>query len=197
MKILLISSLLILAACVGSDDEKNDLKFFSVPVEAKDFDIYVNQKDLPENPDLTADRMIVNEDYPIEIVSIKMGNGITTFLISTLATALWEFKDGRLKLFAERRLFDMHIDIVPVEEQAKEVIVKFRDRFGPKFFRWTKKILNSLAIALLSSRAFPDWVSYYSILVLSLVLFFQQKLFIKRAISFALIGILLFSFSLS
>lgn len=130
------------SSCLGKNDEKSDLKFFSVPVTEKDFSAYINQKDLPDVPNMNADKVIVNEDYPIEIALYRDGKWFYDLPNLDTGSGTWRFDGGKIKLFAERSLFNMNIDIVAVKEQAKDVIIKFSDRFGPKTLPMDKKNID-------------------------------------------------------
>ena len=57
-------------------------------------------------------------------------------------TGTWTFKNGKLRLYAERRLFDMHILIKALEEEANKVAIEFSDRFGPRFLVMENKNMN-------------------------------------------------------
>ena len=51
----------------------------------------------------------------------------------------WKFEDGKIKLFATRTLFDMYIDIEAREKNAKDVAIRFSDRFGEKVLLMNKR----------------------------------------------------------
>ena len=117
--------LLVIAAC----GKKQDIELKRAPQAA--FQKYVNSKALAAQPDLTADKTIVNNDYPIELALYE--NNKFYYNLPNLGdgTGSWEFEKGYLLLTAERDLFDMEIEIHPTDEAATELALKFTDRFGP------------------------------------------------------------------
>lgn len=100
------------------------------PVTEESFNRFVNQKNLPAQPNLSLDKSIINTSYPIEIALYKdnkfyydlpnLGDGIGT----------WEFKDGLLELKAHRDIFDMKIDVKALDESASKLGINFIDRHG-------------------------------------------------------------------
>jgi len=133
-KTLFIIFLLMLGiSCIPQKHEKSDVVFFTTKNE--DFNKYINQKNTPELPNLTLDKTIINNDYPIEIALYRdkkwyynlpnLGDGFGT----------WSYENGKIKLFAERILFDMHIDIKATNQGAENVAIEFADRFGPRILK--------------------------------------------------------------
>lgn len=134
MKSLLSLLILVLMVSCQSQD-KSDLVVFETTKE--DFNKYINFKVLPAEPNLSIDKTIVNNDYPIELALYN--DGKFYYNLPTLAdgdgSGTWVFKNGKLRLYAQRRLFDMHIMIKALEEGAGTVGIEFSDRFGPQFLK--------------------------------------------------------------
>ena len=125
-----------LLGCNPSGDDKSELTLFEV--QASDFDQVINDKSLPLVPDLTADKTILNRDYPIEIAIYNDGKWFYDLPNLDTGTGTWEYKNGKIELFAERDLFDMYIDVVATKEGGAEMAIKFADRFGPKTLKVEK-----------------------------------------------------------
>jgi hypothetical protein len=119
---------------------KSKVKVFVTTEEH--FTKYVNEKSLPTSPNLSVDITISNDDYPIELALYN--DGTFYYMLENLGdgTGTWTFKNGKLRLYAERRLFDMHILIKALEEEANKVGIEFSDRFGPRFLVMENKNMN-------------------------------------------------------
>lgn len=128
MKLALI--LFLLAGCIADLSKDTELKTFQVKKE--DFNYLVNSSAPSPTPNLSLVKKVVNDDYPIELSIYE--NGQFYYMLENLGDGFgtWEFKDGKLALFAERDLFDMHIDILAIEEKAQKIVIQFRDRHGLK-----------------------------------------------------------------
>ncbi len=139
MKNLLV--IIILFSIIGcgksSDGPKSDLIFFEA--SSTDFTKYINQKNTPSLPDLQEDKLIINNDYPIEISLYKDGKWYYNLANLDDGFGTWSFDGGTIKLFASRTLFDMHLTIEATKENAKEVAIRFSDRFGPKVLAMEKR----------------------------------------------------------
>ena len=129
----------IFSSCIPSGD-KSDAKVCITKEEH--FTKYVNQKSLPTSPNLSLDITISNDDYPIELALYS--DGKFYYMLENLGdgNGTWTFKNGKVRLYAERRLFDMHILIKALEEEAKKVGIEFADRFGPQFLDMENKNMN-------------------------------------------------------
>ncbi|MCO4794935.1 MAG: hypothetical protein KC493_14555, partial [Bacteriovoracaceae bacterium] len=124
---------ILFCSCIPKEHTKSEVTFFKT--NQKDFNSYINQKIAPSSPNLSLDKSIINNDYPIEIALYNdkkwyynlpnLGEGFGT----------WVYKDGLIKLFAERKLFDMHIEIKAIKKGAESVAIEFSDRFGPQFLK--------------------------------------------------------------
>ena len=134
--IITIVLFLVLSSCGTNNDQKSKLKFFEA-IQA-DLVPYINDKDMPASPDLSADRTIINNDYPIEIALYKDGKWYYDLANLDDGHGTWKFEDGVIKLHAERSLFDMYITVEAIEEGAKEVAIRFADRFGPRVLKMEK-----------------------------------------------------------
>ncbi|TNE99288.1 MAG: hypothetical protein EP326_08420 [Deltaproteobacteria bacterium] len=120
-------------SCIPEKSEKSDVVFFTTKNE--DFNQYINQKQTPERPNLTLDKSIINNDYPIEIALYQDGKWYYNLANLGDGFGTWSFRNGIIKLFAKRTLFDMHIDIKATSQGAADVAIQFSDRFGPKILK--------------------------------------------------------------
>lgn len=125
---LLILTLFIGLSCTGKSGSAD---LYSAK-DAGNFSKFVNQKKMPKSPNLTVDKSIVNEDYPIEIALYE--NNRFYYNLPNLGTGKgkWEFKDGKLELRAKRTLFDMYIEVYGGEQNFGQLAIQFTDRFGAK-----------------------------------------------------------------
>ena len=99
---------------------------------------FVNQKDMPADPNLSLDRSIVNNEYPIEIALYKDNRFFYNLPNLGSGRGTWKYVEGKLQLTAKRSLFDMHIDAMAADQDSKELAIQFSDRFGPN----TLKMMN-------------------------------------------------------
>ncbi len=128
-----ILALILFPSCNPISGDKTELKLFEV--KSSDFDQIINSKPLPSDPNLNEDKTILNRDYPIEIAIYNDGKWYYDLPNLDTGTGTWKFENGKIKLYAERDLFDMYIDVVATEEGAKAMAIKFSDRFGPKVLK--------------------------------------------------------------
>jgi len=137
---IIASIILVLLSC-GSNEEspKSKLVFFEAKVS--DFDKYINRKSTPDEPNLQEDRTIINNDYPIEISLYEDGKWYYNLPNLDDGFGTWEYDGGVIKLHASRTLFDMNITVEAVKEEAKEIAIRFSDRFGPKVLTMEKRNL--------------------------------------------------------
>ncbi|WP_053335874.1 hypothetical protein [Bacteriovorax sp. DB6_IX] len=136
-KLLMMTLLLGLISCgKNSESKKSELRFFKV--QGDDFSQYINQKAMPETPNLQEDKSIINNDYPIEISLYKDGKWYYNLPNLDDGHGTWKYEGGTIKLHASRILFDMNISIEAIEEGADEVAIRFSDRFGPKVLAMEK-----------------------------------------------------------
>tara|TARA_Y100000780_G_C13696127_1_gene423328 strand:+ start:70838 stop:71308 length:471 start_codon:yes stop_codon:yes gene_type:complete len=127
---LLFGVLLTATSCNPLGEDKSELKIFEV--QSQDFGHVINDKALPEEPNLNLDKTILNRDYPIEIALYNDGRWYYDLPNLDTGVGTWKYENGKLKLFAQRERFDMYIDVVATQESAKTMAIKFIDRFGPK-----------------------------------------------------------------
>ena len=120
----------------SSSDEKSELQFFTVEQAA--LESFVNEKEMPDVPDLTADKTIMNRDYPIEVALYKNGKWYYDLPNLGKGSGTYEFKNGKYNLYAKRSLFDMYIEILATDAKAEKVILKFSDRRGPRILKTEK-----------------------------------------------------------
>lgn len=120
----------------SSSDEKSDLEFFTVDQQA--LAGFINDKEMPKEPNFNADKTIINRDYPIEIALYKDGKWSYDLPNLGKGSGTYEFKNGKYNLYAKRTLFDMFIEILATDQQASKVVLKFSDRFGPRVLKTEK-----------------------------------------------------------
>lgn len=125
--------LMIITSC----GKKSKTKFFSAKEES--FSKFINDKDLPKDPNLSLDKSIVNNDYPIQVALYKNNKFYYDLPNLDAGTGTWSYANGQIVLKSKHRLFDMRIDIRALDEEANNLAVSFIDRHGPQ----TLKMDNS------------------------------------------------------
>ena len=136
-KIFVLSLLFLAASCLDLKEEPSELRFFQVKKE--DFKPYVNKIKKPAIPNLSELKTIINLEYPIEIALFQDGTWYYDLPNLDTGSGTWTFENGAIKLFAERNLFDMVIWLEATKEKAKDVRIRFSDRWGPKVFSMDKR----------------------------------------------------------
>lgn len=131
MKILLLISLIFLVACGKQGTSKIH------PLKDEAVTKYVNQKSMPSDPNLTLDKSIVNNSYPIQIALYNDGKFFYDLPNLGEGRGTWKKSDGKILLKAKRTLFDMYIEIYGSDKEAQNVSIQFSDRFGPNTLRMT------------------------------------------------------------
>lgn len=129
LKLLVIFIGLNIFGC-GTDDRRTELEFY--PIGEQDFQKFVNKKALRSETDLAKDIHIVNNDYPFEISFYDDGTWYYNLENLGDGKGTWEYKGGRLELFAQRVLFDMYIEVESADDKGSALVIKFADRNGPK-----------------------------------------------------------------
>lgn len=124
---LFLAVLLVLAGC-GENKKESKLHKISEEVIPQ----YVNQKALPEDPNLTLDKSILNRSYPIQIALYNDGQFYYDLPNLGDGHGTWKNAGGILKLKAKRPIFDMHIEVEANDPEGKSLSIQFSDRFGPK-----------------------------------------------------------------
>ncbi len=132
MKVYFLLLFLLLSCAKG---EK--VNFVSVKKDL--FAKFINDKDLPSKPNLSVDKNIVNNTYPIEIALYKDKKFYYDLPNLGDGTGTWIYKDGRIELRAHRDIFDMYIEVYALDDKASELAITFVDRFGHN----TIKMLNN------------------------------------------------------
>lgn len=133
------NSFLVLLVFVSlvSCGKKKKTKFYSI--NEANLSKFVNDKELPANPNLTLDKSIVNNDYPIQVALYRDGKFYYDLPNLDAGNGTWALSNGQVVLKSKHRLFDMRIDIRAVDENADNLAVSFIDRHGPQ----TLKMDNS------------------------------------------------------
>lgn len=132
-----ISLLFVLVLAFTSCGGKGPTKFYSAP-EAS-FSKFINEKEMPKNPNLTLDKSIVNNEYPIQLALYKDKKFYYDLPNLDDGTGTWSYTNGQIVLKSKHRLFDMRIDVRALDENAGNLAITFIDRFGPH----TLKMENS------------------------------------------------------
>lgn len=127
MKILfLILTVLIGSSCTGKSASAD---LFTAK-DAGSFTKFINQKKMPKNPNLTVDKSIINENYPIEIA--LYGDNRFFYSLPNLGTGkgTWKYSNGKIELKAKRTLFNMYIEVYGSTADFSKLSIQFTDRFG-------------------------------------------------------------------
>lgn len=125
----LILCIVLLTSCLSSvKDAPSQLQAFEI--SESNYQHLINNKDIPDEPNLNIDKTVLNRDYPIEVALYRDGNWYYDLPNLGTGKGTWRFVDGELKLHAERSLFDMNITIFATKEGAQELAMKFFDRHG-------------------------------------------------------------------
>lgn len=124
MKIILWMSLVFLIGC-----GQGKSKLHKIPELA--LQNYVNQKSMPAHPNLTVDKSITNNSYPIQIALYEDGRFYYDLPNLGDGHGTWKTSDGVIRLNAKRTLFDMYIEVLANDETGSSLSITFTDRFGP------------------------------------------------------------------
>lgn len=124
--ILILASLLVFTAC----GQKPKTKLY--PIKASVLSTYVNEAAIPASPNLSIEKTIVNNSYPIEIALYSDGRFYYDLPNLGDGRGTWTLSKGVIKLKAKRTLFDMEIDVLGTDAEANSLSIQFSDRFGPK-----------------------------------------------------------------
>ncbi len=112
-------------------------KFYAAKEES--YSKFINDKDMPASPNLSLDKSIVNNDYPIQLALYKDKKFFYDLPNLDEGTGTWSYVNGQIVLKSKHRLFNMRIDIKALDENADNLAVNFIDRHGPQ----TLKMDNS------------------------------------------------------
>ncbi|MFP5386567.1 MAG: hypothetical protein ACLGHN_10840 [Bacteriovoracia bacterium] len=107
------------------------------PVTDSSVSRLVNQKSMPADPNLTLDKSLVNNSYPIQLALYEDGQFYYDLPNLGDGRGTWKKSGGKIELKAKRSLFDMHIDIHANDEEAQTLSIQFIDRFGPNTLQMT------------------------------------------------------------
>lgn len=120
--------LLSISACTGKSASAD---LYSAK-EEQAFSKFINAKKMPADPNLTLDKTIVNNDYPIEIALYKDHRFYYYLANLGAGTGKWKYKDGKIELRATRKIFDMYIEVYGSDMNLDKLAIQFSDRFGAK-----------------------------------------------------------------
>lgn len=123
--IILISSLLLLMACGGKSESLKK-------IEPSAVSYYVNAKD-SSDVNTSIDKMIVNNDYPIELALYQDKKFYYNLPNLGDGHGSWEYVDGKIVLKAKRQILNINVDMI-IEVRAKDrqiLAIQFNDRRGP------------------------------------------------------------------
>ncbi len=109
-------------------------------VYAKPASYFQPLENTPETPQEKA-VTLVNKDYPIELQMYK--DGRFHYYLARLGDGegTWNYKDGHIEYYAERKIFVMRMQmhsVAPGEQESMSL--EFSDRFGPKFLSLERKL---------------------------------------------------------
>ncbi|WP_408095909.1 hypothetical protein ACJVC5_12775 [Peredibacter sp. HCB2-198] len=133
MKYLMLIPLTLLITSCGKQSKTKLYK-----VEESALTKSVNQKSLPQDPNLTLDKSIVNNSYPIEIALYEDNRFYYNLPNLGDGKGTWKLNNGVIELKAKRTLFDMYIEVQGSDEASQNLTIQFIDRFGPN----TLKMMN-------------------------------------------------------
>ncbi len=126
MKITFLTLVLILVSACG---QKGKTKF--VAAKEENFARLINDKNMPSDPNMTLDKSIINNAYPIQLALYKDGKFYYDLPTLNDGTGTWTYNNGQITLKSKHRLFDMRIDVRALDEAANNLAITFIDRFGP------------------------------------------------------------------
>lgn len=122
----LLLSLFMLLSC-GREATKPQFK-----VVESAFSKSLNTMPMPTDVDLTQVKKLVNNDYPIEVALFKDNQWFYNLPNLGSGKGTYHYKDGVLKLFASRDLFDIYMEVRAADEQGSAFRLSFSDRFSYK-----------------------------------------------------------------
>ena len=122
-------SLLTILICYSCTGKSNGVKLYTAKSEVE-FSKFVNQTAMPDSPNLTVEKSIVNTKYPIEVALYKDGNFFYDLPNLGTGKGKWKYTDGKIELKASRKIFDMYIEVYGADEKLETAAILFSDRFG-------------------------------------------------------------------
>ena len=130
-KLTTFSLFLIFLFC-SCKEEQGKLVFYESKIE--NYDKFINEKEMPLNPNLNVDKVIIDEEYPVEIAIYKDGRFFYNLENLGSGSGVWEHKDGSIILSAKREIFfkirDMIYKFSILKEDGTQASLEFRDRFS-------------------------------------------------------------------
>ena len=123
---LLLLTLLLGTACTGKSASAD---LFTAK-DAGEFTKFVNEKKMPEDPNLSIDKSVINTKYPIEIALYHDGKFFYDLPNLGTGKGKWKYKDGKIELRAHRTIFDMYIEVYGGSPDFKDLAIQFSDRHG-------------------------------------------------------------------
>jgi hypothetical protein len=123
---------------------KNDEKIEFHKADRLKFTRLINNSSLPTHPNLSIDKKIVNNSYPIEIALYN--NNKFYYDLPNLGdgTGEWIHTNGRIELRAKRDIFDMYIELHAADINAENFAIKFIDRFGINKIKVTAPTIHQI-----------------------------------------------------
>ncbi|MCO4795534.1 MAG: hypothetical protein KC493_17575, partial [Bacteriovoracaceae bacterium] len=91
MKLVLLLTIFLFASC-GLKKEKGELIVFEK--SKTDYDQFINQKPKPNQPNLSIDKKIVNNDYPIELALYNDGKFYYNLENLGEGEGTWKYDNG-------------------------------------------------------------------------------------------------------
>ena len=141
-KPILIALISILSVACG---KKAEVKLFKAQEES--YSKFINAKPSPpvEDPNISLDKNLVNDQYPIEMSLYSdhkfyynlpnLGDGFGT----------WKYEDGKIVMKTKREILgkdiDMTYELQANDPSAENISVQFSDRWGAQSFRMKKNNL--------------------------------------------------------
>jgi hypothetical protein len=94
-------------------------------IEAGALSKFVNQKKMTSKPNLSMDKSIVNNSYPIEIALYNDGRFYYDLPNLGDGKGTWKLNKGVIELRAKRTLFDMYIELQGTDVNANSLTIQF------------------------------------------------------------------------
>ena len=135
---------LIILTCFSGcgNRSKGELRFIEKP--RKNFLPLINKSTRGGTPDHNADKMLYNDEYPISLTIYENGSFYYDLPNLGEGKGKWTYEGGEIKLQANYHIksldFTINMDyFLGAIDEKGNFGVFFKDRFGPKQLRLTKK----------------------------------------------------------
>lgn len=138
-----LTLLLTLLVCYSCNGKSGSAKVYTAK-SAEDFSRFINQKAMPTSPNLSLDKSVINNEYPIEIALYNDGNFFYDLPNLGTGTGKWAYEDGKIELKASRKIFDMYIEVYGADKDINELAIQFNDRFGANSIKMENHNLESV-----------------------------------------------------